>query len=232
MATITDIVVEGGGIRVSYDDNSIDQFTIEFNNGTITLFRNGVQAPFSAIRNIIDTIGYNSSLTSLYAHLFGVSADHIMASATGQIGSALTADTWSTIIWDQVELESHNGVAINSNGIISLPFGEWDIDARAEVYDNSGATASVVALHVLDVDRNSEVQFSFASSSIVAKLHGPKSISTATQLDLTDLSEGEVRRIAVQVRSDKSTTVHGIHADFLPSGSENHAGLLRISRIG
>jgi hypothetical protein len=233
MATVTDIIVEGNGIRVTYDDNTIDQFTINFNNGLLTILQNGVQTPYSVINNIIDTVQYDPALSSLYSHMFGPAADHLMASAAGQIDDALTADTWETIIWDQIELETHNGLAVNINtGIISLPFGEWNIDTRIQMYDNSGAAASTIAIHILNADTNQEIPYSFATSSVVAKLHGPKSINTATQLDLTGLDRGQVRRIAVQARSNRNTTLLGVHSDFLPAGSQNHAGLLRVSRIG
>jgi hypothetical protein len=233
MATVTDIVAEGNGIRVTYDDNTVDQFAIKFDNGALTIFRNGVQAPFSVVKNIFDTIQYNSALTSLYSHLFGTAADHLVASAVGQINTPLAINTWETLIWDRVQLETHNGLGLNTTtGIISFPFGEWDIDARAQIYDSSGASASTVSIHAFNVDTGKEIPFSFVTSSIVAKLNGPKSINTSTQLDLTDLIEDQVRRVAIQVRSNNSTTVFGVHSSFLPAGSSNHAGLLRISRIG
>jgi len=233
MRSVIDIVVEGGGLRVAWNDGNTDQFSFNFVNNRFRLLRNGNPCPNAAIAELIDSIDYCGAGTTLYAHLFGTSSDHISSSAIGQIGTLLSANTWTTIIWDLVRLESHNGLDLDkTTGIISLPFGEWDIDARAIFHDNTGAATSELMIQIYDVDDLSEINTSFVADTVASKSNGPKSIQTSTQIDLTNLLSEQIKRYMIRTRTNASTTVFGVHPSSLPTGSINNAGLLRITRVG
>ena len=231
MAKPTDMVIEGGGLRVSYDDRSFKQFTWQFINNRLSLTVDGTPCSTTAVKDIIDNIDFCPPGTALYAHLFGTSGDHLSANSVGQVGTSLTQDEWTAVSWDNVLLESHDGLSV-SGSEISLSYGEWDLTTAVALHDTSGASATVLGVQFYDVDNGIEVPFSFVATSLSAKSNAPKSIATSTQIDLTDLEIGSVRKFSVRVRSEKSSSVLGYHASFLPAGSTNNAGILRVTRIG
>ncbi len=239
MRTVTGIASEGSGLRVTWSDGSVDQFVWSFINNRLTLTLDGQLCPPSTVQDIIAQIKKCNQGTALWSHLFGVSADHLSASADGQIGDALTANTWTRLIFDNTQIESQNppetngggGISVDeSTGIITLPLGtEWKIDATVLAHDTS-TTLGFLGIQLYNETDEEEVPYSFTAGTSIALANNPRSLQTSTILDIGD-SLVPVE-ISVRVRSSLATSILGLNAATVPTGSQNYAGVVQATRIG
>jgi len=227
--SINGIVVEGGGIRITWDTGKTNQFVWKLIDGQLTLTLDNNQISTELSEEIIDLLTPENVSISLWSHLFGTSNGHVLASADLQVGDTITEDTWTRLIWNNIQLRSHiSELTIDTTtGIISLPAGEWNVDASMLWYDSSASVTSTM-MHFYDEDLGSEIDFSFIADSSRAAADAPKYSTTNT---IIELSSGS-KRVSVRVQSDASTSIFGSHPSNIPVGSRNYAGLLKITRLG
>jgi len=231
---VNDIVPTGSGIRVTWDNNSIDDLAWMFINNRLTLTKNGTLCPGDLVNEIIESINMCNRGTALWTHIFGVAADHMSARAVGQISDTLAISTWARLIWDVVEEETQNTagsgdtqLGIDGAGIITIPRGEFMVSYEAMMHDTSTSIPHI-ALHILDVDAGIEIPFSFSVDTKLALANGPFSKRGSTFI----VNDYAARRISIEVRSTLATTMLGYHASSVPVGSQNQAGTLTITRNG
>lgn len=226
---IRDIVVDANGIRISWSDNRTDQCIWKVVNGQLSLQANGGQMTDAQVNEIINAVTIGVPSTRLWSHLFGVSGDHISASALGQIGTSLAADTWTRMIWDNIELEARGGLAIDvTTGIITLSKGQWDITGQVQFHKTSASSIEIM-IQVFDESNQIEVPRTFRIRSTSTKVDSPTSIRVSSLLDTIG---GDMTTISIRVRVNASDAVFGSIGGDIPAGSENTAGLMSIKRIG
>ena len=230
---ITGIIPDGGGLRITFDDNTVHQLVWDHINGQLSLTENNGCLSSDFQREIIDKTSLCSISTSLWAHLFSVAGDHVSAAATGQIGDDLTPNTWTIIRYDDIQIENHgsNEIAFNNDGTIVLPRGEYHIDASmlAHRSGSGGADGIIVSIQAFNVDENTEIPFSFHQATNPALNTAPLSLRTNFLLDTNGTSQVKIQ---IRIQADTNRCSLGASDGKVPSGSQNHAGFINITRIG
>lgn len=224
------MVVEGSGIRISWSDNTIDQYIWYYNGSGLALrdSRSGSDVSAETVSNILSSFTGGFASQSLWSHLFGVSGEHISASAQSQIDDVLPQNTWVRLIYDEAQIDSHSGgITMLSNGIIQLNCGEWIISGNCQIHKTGGSSVNIM-IQLWDEDNLIEIPRTFYIKSTDAKNNSPELLYMHTAFD----TEGILRNISVRIRSDSSDTHIGAAAASIPVGSTNSAGLLVVHRIG
>lgn len=236
--TVNDIVLTGQGLLVTFSDNAKIQFLWEFINGRLLLSQNGVPCDADTIYEIINGVSKCNRGTSLWSHLFGPANSHLAAAAYAQIGTTLTPNIWTTLVYDNIVSESQHtsssGVAdlrIELDGTIVLPPGEYHIVARFLAHRSGagGADGIVVSMQALDMSDNTEVQYSFNQGTVPALNNAPISLSSSFFLDTNGSDETIIQ---IRVQADTNRCSLGAEPGKVPTGSTNHAGLLTLFRVG
>jgi hypothetical protein len=168
--------------------------------------------------------------------LFGTGADHLTAAATEQIDFNLIPNTWTTLSYDQRIIDSNivDGMDILTvfDGIINIPRGEWDVDASVLAHrtGSGGASGVVLSIQGYFTDTQGEIPFSFNQG--VAPVFGNDPISLRTSFLIDNVNHTTNRMISIRVQSDTNRCRLGANPGTVPDGSQNHAGYLKITRIG
>jgi hypothetical protein len=227
---VNSVVVEGAGIRVTWSDDTIDQYiwTQAGQNFALRNAKTGGQPSQALVSEIIDNLTTCINSQSLYSHLFGVSGDHLNAAAVTQIGNSLTQNAWTRVIYDDAGIESHsNAVSINdTTGVITFLGGEWLISGHVQIHKTSSAAINLM-IQLWNENDSQEVARTFRTRSTSAKINAPASMRLQT---LYDANGGG--NISIRVRVDSTDAVFGTLPGDIPTGSSNSAGLLTILRTG
>lgn len=230
MATITSVLVEGSGVRLTWSNGHVDQLIQSFNRQTKSVFlsRDGkTPLTFAEVEELISNINLDSNTATLLAHLAGTAGAHLQTLATTQIGSSIVQNTWTILSWDSVQLESHdNSIQFIGSGLIRLKPGEYRAVGQVLLHDTA-ALLVTVASQLYNHTTNSEVDYSFSIDTKVGLLNGPVSLRTEVVLDIQQTTD-----VSLRVRADTTTAVFGTHASFIPAGSSNYAGVLLITKFG
>lgn len=83
-------------------------------------------------------------------------------------------------------------------------------------------------MHIFNEDNDTEIPFTFTIDSTAAKANAPANMRVSGILDVSANSV----KISIRIRSDSSNVVFGVLSSDVPTGSQNHSGLLEITRIG
>lgn len=227
-----DVVIEGGGFRVTWENGSVEQFTWGArSDGTLSLYSNGTIVNNTKAREIRDALITCPVSASLSSAIFGVGNYHIQGRATSQIGDVLSQETWTRLVFDDSEAIPGSVLSIDKDtGIFSLSHGEWVINASVMVHDTAVSIAEI-AVDVYDETNGEEVDRSFAVGTKLNLANGPAQIATTTFIDLTAACD-ETNDYSIRVRSNLATTVLGVHTSSVPAGSTNSAGQLMVARVG
>lgn len=234
---VNDIILTGQGLLVTFDDNTKKQFVWEFSNNRLNLSLDGQPCPISVVDEIIDSVDTCNRGTALWSHLFSTSGDHLSAAAIGQIGINLTPNTWQTIIYDNVVAESHsstNEISLSLNtstGTITLPQGEYYIDASVIGHRSGagGADGIISSIQAINTNTNMEIPFSFHQTTGPALNTAPFSLRTTF---LIDTNGNTSTQIQIRVQADSNRCALGANSGKVPAGSTNHVGFLNILRFG
>lgn len=236
--TINDVILTGRGLLVTFSDNYKAQFVWELLGDRLALTVNGEPCPDDLSHEVKDHLKKCNRGTSLWSHLFGTSGDHLSAAAVAQIGDSLPVNQWAVLIYDEVTLEAHGeseeGVALNVNsidGAITLPQGEFFIDASVLCHRSGagGADGVVVSIHAVNDSTDIEIPYSFHQGTVPALNNSPISLRTSFHLDTNGSVQTDIR---IEVHSDTNRCSLGANDGKVPAGSQNHAGYLNIIRIG
>lgn len=228
---VTSVVQEGNGIRLTWSDNTISQYiwTQTGQNFALRDSKTGGEISGSLVTEIIDSLSFGLHSQSLHSHLFGLAGDHLSAAAVTQIGDGITQDTWTRVIYDDIQVESHSsGLSVNTtSGVLSFSGGEWNISGHVQIHKTSSAAINFM-IQLWDETLSQEVPRTFRVRSTSAKTNAPASIRVAALLDLNSTPKD----VSIRVRVDASDAVFGTLPGDIPAGSTNSVGLLNITRVG
>ena len=229
--SIVGILNDGNGLRVSWSDGTTHQFVWKFANGAFYLQDPNTLERISLelVEEIIENARLYCTSITLWSHLFGTAGDRISASAIGQVGDTIPQNSWTRMVYDQVDVQSlTQALQINqSTGIISLRDGMWRLSADVQSYKPTSTNINIM-MHIYDETNSREWPNTFCIKSTAAKSNAPDIISISTIIDAPILDQ----KISVRFRTNGSGSKFGSLPADVPSGSQDVAGLLSINRLG
>lgn len=230
--SVVDVVLEGSGVRISWSDNSTDQYVWNQANNRFALrnTKSGTELSVTEANEIIASLSFGFNSETLWSHIFGLAGDNLSAASVGQIGDAVVQDTWTRIIYDVVRVESESdGLSIDSDtGIFTFTGGEWKLSGTVQIHKTTSSSINLM-IQLWNEITETEEPNTFRIRSTAARQNAPASIRMEAIIDTGSLA---LSRCSVRMRVDAATAVFGTLPGDIPAGSLNSAGLLNITRLG
>lgn len=230
--SVVDVVLEGSGIRISWSDNSTDQYVWNQADNKFALrnTKTGAELSVTDANEIIGSLDFGFNSETLWSHFFGLAGDHLSAAAEVQIGDAVVQDTWTRVIYDQTRVEAKSdGLSIDSDtGIIIFLGGEWKLSGTVQIHKTTASSINLMIQLWNEITETEELN-SFRIRSTAARSNAPASIRMEAILDTGTIA---LSRCSVRMRVDAANAVFGTLPGDIPAGSLNSAGLLNITRLG